>query len=341
MGHPFGWRYGPSTAAAPRRSNAMLTTRSVCLSKRKARRDALPDPFIVALMEACIKADVDNDGYVPPPDAAIDALLARGLSEYLPNRDAVKAWVRDQVRHGWVSGSNCVDPIQVTHGPVRGVGGTFRRSDDTTNEVWVERVHLYKATDAKLMTPPQLAELLAALSDIMRDEQRTELLQDTEAKVASTGKVVIFSDLHHGTADNSPTAKAFYARLASSGVLQRVHDIFQTFLHMRNIDPACYDFVKLQFWQVFAHAYTASHGTTQIEDGLGRHVDDAVYGAAVWSLTGDNGQPGLWWKPSFRSEKRIPVAMEAGDLAVILRGTHHGVSRVARQKDRVTLSFHA
>jgi hypothetical protein len=110
---------------------------------------------------------------------------------------------------------------------------------------------------------------------------------------------------------------------------------------MRAVDPACYDFVPLQFWYVFAHVYTASQDNTPIEDGLASHVDDAAYGAAVWSLTGDNGHPGLWWKRSFRSEDQIPVPMEAGDLALILRGTHHGVSRVPREKDRVTLSFHA
>ena len=58
MGRPYGWRHGKSIAAAPRKSNAMLPRTSVCLSKRKARRDALPDCFIVALMQECIKADV-------------------------------------------------------------------------------------------------------------------------------------------------------------------------------------------------------------------------------------------------------------------------------------------
>ena len=142
-----------------------------------------------------------------------------------------------------------------------------------------------------------------------------------------------------GKADNSRAAKTVYAGLESSGVLHRVHDILQTHLKMRAVDPACYDFVPLQFWYVFAHVYTASQDDI---DGLASHVDDAVYGAAVWSLSGDNGQPGLWWKRSFRSEDyQIPVPMEAGDLALILRGTHHGVSRVPREKDRVTLSFHA
>ena len=342
MGHPYGWRHGRSIAAAPRKSNAMLPKSAVCLSKKKARRDALPDHFIVALMQECIKADMHNKGYVPPPDAAIDALLVLGLSDYLRDRDAVRAWVRDQVRHGWVSGSFCVDSIRVAHGPVRGVGGTFRRRDDHSHQAWVDRVRVIKAADAKLMTPPQLAQLLAAVTNITRKEERTELLQDVDSKVPSTGKQVVFRDLYHGTADDSRAAKAVYAGLESTGVLDRVHDIFQTHLKMRNVDPACYDFVKLQFWYVFAHVYTASQDNTPIEDGLASHVDDAVYGAAVWSLTGDNGQPGLWWKRSFRSEDyQIPVPMEAGDLALILRGTHHGVSRVPREKDRVTLSFHA
>ena len=342
MGHPYGWRHGRSIAAAPRKSNAMLPKSAVCLSKKKARRDALPDHFIVALMQECIKADMHNKGYVPPPDAAIDALLVLGLSDYLRDRDAVRAWVRDQVRHGWVSGSFCVDSIHVQHGPRRGIGGTFCRRDDDSHQVWADRVHVMKAADARLLPPPQLAKLLAAVTKLMRDEERIELLQDVDSKDTSTGKVVIFSDLHHGTADDSPAAKAVYARLESSRVLHRVHDIFQTYLNMRNVDPACYDFVKLQFWQVFAHAYTASQDSTPIFDGLASHADDAAYGAAVWSLTGDNGHPGLWWKRSFRSEDyQIPVPMEAGDLALILRGTHHGVSRVPREKDRVTLSFHA
>jgi hypothetical protein len=317
----------------------MLPKTAVCLSKKKARRDALPDHFIVALMHECIKADMHNEGYVPPPDAAIDALLVLGLSDYLRDRDAVKAWVRDQAAHGWVSGSFCVDSIHVAHGPARGVGGTFRRRDDNSHQVWVGRVRVIKAADAKLLTPPQLAELLAAVTKITRHEERTELLQDTDSKTTSTGKQVVFKDLHHGKADNSRAAKTVYAGLESSGVLHRVHDILQTHLKMRAVDPACYDFVPLQFWYVFAHVYTASQDDI---DGLASHVDDAIYGAAVWSLTGDNGQPGLWWKRSFRSEDyQIPVPMEAGDLALILRGTHHGVSRVPREKDRVTLSFHA
>ena len=65
-----------------------------------------------------------------------------------------------------------------------------------------------------------------------------------DSKDTSTGKVVIFSDLHHGTADDSPAAKAVYARLESSRVLHRVHDIFQTYLNMRNVDPCLLRFCE-------------------------------------------------------------------------------------------------
>ena len=207
MGHPYGWRHGRSIAAAPRKSNAMLPKSAVCLSKKKARRDALPDHFIVALMHECIKADMHNEGYVPQQDAAIDALLVLGLSDYLRDRDAVKVWVRDQVRHGWVSGSFCVDSIRVAHGPVRGVGGTFRRRDDHSHQAWVDRVRVIKAADAKLMTPPQLAQLLAAVTNITRKEERTEhpASHETQRAAQLPHATDVADDAHTGSA-NEPVA---------------------------------------------------------------------------------------------------------------------------------------
>ena len=89
---------------------------------------------------------------------------------------------------------------------------------------------------------------------------------------------------------------------------------------------------------MFAHSYEASHATGQDTHGMASHVDDVVYCAAVYCVTGDGGKPGLWWKESKESQEVIQVPMEPGDIALILRGTHHGVANVPRDSPRITVN---
>jgi hypothetical protein len=65
------------------RGRATACRRDVCRSKHKARRKPVPDELLVALINACFKADVNNGGYVAPPDEVqvIDGLLDDGLSK--------------------------------------------------------------------------------------------------------------------------------------------------------------------------------------------------------------------------------------------------------------------
>ena len=116
------------------------------------------------------------------------------------------------------------------------------------------------------------------------------------------------------------------------------------YLKQRNIDPACFARVPPEFSTVFAHAYEKGQGSRKRKrkppHGLGPHVDDVSYCAAVYSVTGDNGAPGLWWKVSKESQELIKVPMEAGDIVIILRGTLHGVTVCDRLEDRMTLNFH-
>jgi hypothetical protein len=71
--------------------------------KDRQRRRCPPPEWVPALHEACFKADENDDGYRIPSDAVIDKLLADGLSEWLPTREAVIKWYDQQAWGGWAS----------------------------------------------------------------------------------------------------------------------------------------------------------------------------------------------------------------------------------------------
>ena len=79
--------------------------------------------------------------------------------------------------------------------------------------------------------------------------------------------------------------------------------------------------------------------------GLETHTDNSGIAAAVISLTGDGGKPGLYWvrdKETGRGEKRkleqFQLPLEAGDVALIHRGCIHGVHFAKRTVPRITLN---
>ena len=315
-----------------------LRRRDVSRSKQMARRKPVPEEFVVALISACFKADVKNRGYVAPPDEAIERLLADGLSKYLPDRYAVHRWVKDQAYRGWLSGPSCVRPTGF--GQVRGPGGTFSKTDAPC-QVLVDRVHRISAKDTGLLQNKDLQALRRRLTGIMRHEAPRPLLQDSVGtNVESIGKDVTFYDSVHGQEDRSGNAVAFYNTIQTNGLLAGVRQIVIDYLKQRNIDPACFARVPPEFSTVFAHCYARGQESRNPAHGLGKHVDDVAYCAAVYSVTGDNGAPGLWWQVSKESQEQIPVPMEAGDIVLILRGTLHGVTVCDRPEDRMTLNFH-
>ncbi len=63
--------------------------------------------------------------------------------------------------------------------------------------------------------------------------------------------------------------------------------------------------------------------------------------AAVYCVSGDNGEPGLYWATSDNEETCdvIEVPLQPGDLAFIISGTHHGVHHVNRKVPRITLNI--
>ena len=317
--------------------NLKALRREVSRSKQMARRKPVPEEFVVALLSACFKADVKNRGYVVPPDKVIKGLLADGLSKYLPHCHAVHKWVTDQAYRGWLSGASCVRPAGL--GPLRGPGGTFC-STDAYPEVLVDRVHRIRAKDTGLLQNEALEALRRSLTRIMRDEAPRPLLQDVGTNVPTIGKDVTLYDPVHGQDDRSVNAVAFFDTMKTNGLLDGVRQIVIEYLKQRNIDPACFARVPPEFSTVFAHCYERGQDSRKPPHGLGKHVDDVVYCAAVYSVTGDNGAPGLWWQVAKDSQERIPVPMEAGDIVLILRGTLHGVTVCDRPEDRMTLNFH-
>ena len=315
--------------------------RDVSRSKQMASRKPVPEEFVVALISACFKADVKNRGYVAPPDEVIDGLLKDGLSKYLRDRYAVHRWVKDQAYRGWLSGASCERPAGF--GPVRGPGGTFCATD-ASRQVLVDRVHRISAKDAGLLQNADLKALRRSLTHIMSHQAPAPLLQGVGPNAETIGKDVTFYDRVHGHADRSEDAVAFYNTIQTNGLLAGVRRIVIEYLEQRNIDPACFARVPPEFSTVFAHAYEKGQGSRKRKrkppHGLGPHVDDVSYCAAVYSVTGDNGAPGLWWKVSKESQELIKVPMEAGDIVIILRGTLHGVTVCDRLEDRMTLNFH-
>ena len=327
----------PSETKAMGKPKAALRSRDVSRSKQMARRKPVPEEFVVALISACFKADVKNCGYVAPPDEVIEGLLADGLGKYLRDRYAVHRWVKDQAYRGWLSGASCVRPA--AFGPVRGPGGTFCTTD-ASRQVLLDRVHLISAKDAGLLQTADLEALRRSLTRIMSHQAPAPLLQELGSIEETIGKDVTFYDRHHGHADLSENTVAFYNTIQTSGLLAGVRRIAIEYLKQRNIDPACFARVPPEFSTVFAHSYESGQDPRKPRHGLGPHVDDVAYCAAVYSVTGDNGAPGLWWSVSKESQELIKVPMEAGDIVLILRGTLHGVTVCDRLEDRMTLNFH-
>ena len=66
------------------------------------RRECPPAEWVAALKEAAFRADASDDGYRVPSNPVIAALLAEGLSEWLPTTEAVEKWYRQQNWGGWV-----------------------------------------------------------------------------------------------------------------------------------------------------------------------------------------------------------------------------------------------
>ena len=316
----------------------IYTRRELPPWKLAQRRKTPPPEWVVQLMNASLNADSNNEGYVPPPDEKIDELLAAGLKKYLPTRAAVRKWVEGCAHRGWPNGDGCITP-QGQGGRLRGPGGRFCKGG-AAPRVLAPRVLLIKDKDANLLTPDELKEYVHWLVRIMDKQTARPLLQEEKGANAtqSLGKDCTFFDVRHGRADTTYYPKKVYQKMERWGLLARIHVLVADFLNKRGVSSACFEAGRLQHNLVFAHSYEASHATGQDTHGMASHVDDVVYCAAVYCVTGDGGRPGLWWKESKESQEVIQVPMEPGDIALILRGTHHGVADVPRDSPRITVN---
>ncbi len=62
--------------------------------------------WVVALLDACFRGDENIEGYLVPPDSVIEKLLAEGLSEWLPTKEAVQKWYEHQAGQGRASSAS-------------------------------------------------------------------------------------------------------------------------------------------------------------------------------------------------------------------------------------------
>ena len=315
----------------------IYTRRELTPSKRDQRRETPSPEWIVKLMNACLNADTNNEGYVAPPDKVIDDLLAAGLKDYLPTPAAVRKWVADCAYHGWPNGHACITPRGQV-GRVRGLGGRFCKAGHRPS-VLAPRVLLIKNAEANVSTPEQLAAYEHWLGRIMDEETPQPLLQGEKGANPSIGKYCTLFDVRHDTADKTHYPKRLYRMMESGGLFRDIYLLVADYLKKCAVSAACFEAAPLQYSVVFAHCYEASHATGQDTHGMESHVDDVVYCAAVYSVTGDGGKPGLWYKESKESKEVIQVPMEPGDIALIQRGTHHGVANVPRDVRRISLNL--
>jgi hypothetical protein len=201
------------------------------------------------------------------------------------------------------------------------------------------RVLLIKNAEANVSTPEQLAGYAYWLERIMDGETAQPLLQGEKgAKPQSMGKYCTLFDVRHGTQDKTHYPQLLFKRMKDGGLFRDIHLLVADYLKKCGVSDGCFEAATLQYSVVFAHSYEPSHATGKDTHGMDSHVDDVLYCAAVYSVTGDGGKPGLWYKESKESKDVIQVPMEPGDIALIRRGTHHGVANVPRDVRRITLN---
>jgi hypothetical protein len=301
------------------------------------RRHSPPQEWVAALKQAAFRADASDDGYRVPSNAVISALLAEGLSEWLPTAEAVQKWYRQQHWGGWVSSESCARPASAP-GPARGPGGRFVKGD-ATGRPTVDRVIVLTAAQNGLLEPPQLAVLQQLVGGAIHTQDRQRLVQDMRPKSKdSHGKSFKFFDRFHPKTANPATraSRNVMDFVQRTRLLENIETLMVKYLRDRNVSEATLRRTEPKAHMFFAHCYGARK-----RDGMKFHVDDVSLGAAVYCVSGDNGERGLYWATSDNEETCdvIEVPLQPGDLAFIISGTHHGVHHVKRKVPRITLNI--
>jgi hypothetical protein len=301
--------------------------------KDRQRRRCPPSEWVPALKEACFKVDENGDGYRVPSDAVIDQLLADGLSEWLPTREAVIKWYDQQAWGGWASSESCGRPI----GPMRGSRGRFIKA--TAKVVpKVDRVHVLDAETNGILTPEELVELQKAVAEVLLPQDRERLVRDIRPeRKDSHGRSFKFTDRFHPQTSNPPTkqSKVVMDLVKRTCLLEKIETLMLKYLRDRNVPEASLRRTEPKEHMFFGHCYGV--GT---RDGMRPHVDDVKFCAAVYCVSGGDGEPGLYWMTSSNRKTAdvYDVPLKPGDLAFIISGTHHGVHHRKRKVPRITLN---
>ena len=301
------------------------------------RRHSPPQEWVAALKEAAFRADASDDGYRVPSNAVIAALLAGGLSEWLPTAQAVEKWYRQQHWGGWVSSESCARPASAP-GRARGTRGRFVKKD-APGRPTVDRVIVLTAAQTGLLDSAELAELQQLVGGAIHPQARQRLVQDMRQKSKdSHGKSFKFFDRFHPQTANPATraSRKVMDFLQRTRLLENIESLMVKYLRDRNVSEATLRRTEPKAHMFFAHCYGARK-----RDGMKFHVDDVSQCAAVYCVSGDNGEPGLYWATSDNEETCdvFDVPLQPGDLAFIISGTHHGVHHWKRKLPRITLNI--
>ena len=192
-----------------------------------------------------------------------------------------------------------------------------------------------------LLEPPQLAVLQQLVGGAIHTQDRQRLVQDMRPKSKdSHGKSFKFFDRFHPKTANPATraSRNVMDFVQRTRLLENIETLMVKYLRDRNVSEATLRRTEPKAHMFFAHCYGARK-----RDGMKFHVDDVSLGAAVYCVSGDNGERGLYWATSDNEETCdvIEVPLQPGDLAFIISGTHHwhGVHHVKRKVPRITLNI--
>jgi len=179
----------------------------------------------------------------------------------------------------------------------------------------------------------------AIVGGAIHTQDRQRLVQDMRPKSKdSHGKSFKFFDRFHPQTANPATraSRNVMDFVQRTRLLENIETLMVKYLRDRNVSEATLRRTEPKAHMFFAHCYGARK-----RDGMKFHVDDVSHGAAVYCVSWDNGERGLYWATSDNEETCdvIEVPLQPGDLAFIISGTHHGVHHVTRKVPRITLNI--
>ena len=216
----------------------------------------------------------------------------------------------------------------------RGTSGTFTRVKLGGADSSPAPAAIFPAAQNTVCGPQQLARLCEAALDAMAREGKVgEMLAGDAAGPPSLGSsLVLYEGPGRRAAKPSRAARKFWEMFVAEGCLKRLQVQVHEFLKARN-SPA--ELLPDSPWRVNLARYDDTGGEELAQfQGMNDHYDMTPHCAVSLSLTGDGGQPGLYW---ICHNERQDLALNAGDIAILARGVLHGVCKVARKGQRLVM----